>query len=180
VGNLFGPPSFGSRERDDYISILRQRMNNPFAPTAKVVGGVAGVAYEWTVPSGAIGPLAAQSLLGASVAGPAQNIALGGGLNIASGELRIGPGPAVATLNLGQTLNLGVLDELIVASDNAGRWILCIATNGSVNSLGNWQFSNIDPAPAGENALYWNGTQHVLKSGGASRVFYFPLRVRKS
>ena len=163
------------------MAMLRQRLNNPFSPTAKVIGGVAGVAYDWNVPVGAITPLPAQSVIGASVAGNAVALTLGGGLNVSTGnELRIGPGPAVATLNLGQTLNLGVLDELIVGSDNAGRWILCIATNGSVNSLGNWQFSNIDPAPAGENSLYWNGSQHVLKSGGNGRIFYFPLRVRKS
>jgi hypothetical protein len=51
---LFGAPSFGDEDRDQWIRVLQLFLQDPFAPHAVTVGGETQVQYGWTVPPGAI------------------------------------------------------------------------------------------------------------------------------
>lgn len=51
---LFGAPSFGNEERDQWVRVLQLFLADPFAPHAVNVGGTTQVSYGWTVPAGAI------------------------------------------------------------------------------------------------------------------------------
>ena len=51
---LFGAPSFGNEERDQWVRVLQLFLADPFAPHAVNVGGTTQVSYGWTVPAGAV------------------------------------------------------------------------------------------------------------------------------
>ena len=51
---LFGAPSFGDEDRDQWIRVLQLFLQDPFAPHAVTVGGETQVRYGYTVPAGAI------------------------------------------------------------------------------------------------------------------------------
>lgn len=51
---LFGAPSFGDEDRDQWIRVLQLFLADPFQPHAVNVGGTTQVKYGWDIPAGAI------------------------------------------------------------------------------------------------------------------------------
>lgn len=51
---LFGAPSFGSEDRDQWIRVLTLFLQDPFKPQASIVNGAMQVNYQYSIPGEAI------------------------------------------------------------------------------------------------------------------------------
>lgn len=51
---LFGAPSFGSEDRDQWIRVLTLFLQDPFKPQASIVNGAMQVNYQYSIPGESI------------------------------------------------------------------------------------------------------------------------------